>query len=533
LRRLEDHSVLVLSLLVALMLGATRLGCDARSWSLIANTLRLIAAVLIVSVPPGVAVALLLFRTDVPLRRTAGVLLAVMLIVPLYLQAAAWEAGFGPSGWFTALAARPYQPGLLSGWRGAVWIHALAAIPWIVLIVGLAVRWVEPELEETALLNGSLWRVFTRVTLRRALPAVGLAAVWIALSVATEMTVTDLFQTETVRLRTYAEEIYTQFAIGAEPDRAPPGALIGAAVTGCLAACGLLLCRTAAGWRAPPAERPARVFQLGRWRWVGALAVLLAILLIFVVPLVSLIAKAGIVVEATSRGYVRGWSLSHCAQIVAASPARYSREIGGSVAIAAAAATLLVPVALLLGWLARKVRWTGVLPLLLAAAALAVPGPLLGVGLIALFNRPGWPLLNFFYDRTIALPVLAQAIRAFPLVMFILWHALDTIPDELPEAAQLDGAGSWSQLLRIALPLRWPAAALAWLGAFIVAIGELSATILVVPPGVQTLGVRIAQLLHFNIQNELAGLSLVLMLAAAALAAIVLGLIRWTTRRSS
>jgi iron(III) transport system permease protein len=152
---------------------------------------------------------------------------------------------------------------------------------------------------------------------------------------------------------------------------------------------------------------------------------------------------------------------------------------------------------------------------------LAVPGPLVGIGLISLFNQPGAPILNFLYDRTIAVAAIAQGIRAFPLGMLIVWHSLNTVPADLLEAAALDGAGVWTRLVRIVLPLRWPALAFAWLAAFVVAIGELSATILVVPPGVATLGVRISQLLHFNIQNELAGLCLILMAAAAMLACVL------------
>ena len=40
--------------------------------------------------------------------------------------------------------------------------------------------------------------VFWHVTLRRILPAVGVAAVWILLTVATEMAVTDLYQVRTL-----------------------------------------------------------------------------------------------------------------------------------------------------------------------------------------------------------------------------------------------------------------------------------------------------------------------------------------------
>ena len=49
------------------------------------------------------------------------------------------------------------------------------------------------------------------MTLRRIWPAIGLAALWVAMLVATDMTVTDLYQ-----VRTYAEEVYTDFAGAAD-----------------------------------------------------------------------------------------------------------------------------------------------------------------------------------------------------------------------------------------------------------------------------------------------------------------------------
>jgi len=522
----------LLSMLAFAVLVGTWALSDRRTWSLIENTLLLVAGTLAISLPIGTALAVLLFRTDAPGRRTVAVLLGIMLIVPLYLHAAAWEAGFGPSGWFTVLAGNPYQAELLSGWRGAVWVHALAALPWVVLIVGLAVRWVEPELEEAALLDGNVWQVLTRVTLRRALLAIGLAAVWIALSVATEMTVADLFQTGTTRLRTYAEEIYTQSNLGPEPGRVPLSSWIGVVVSGSLTACALLLCLAAARWRAAPTDRPPLVYRLGRWRPVALLLLLMVAAIVVGVPLINLVTKAGLMAEKTPEGFVRSWSPGHAIEIIVGSPERYRREIGSSALIAALAASVVLLAALPLGWLARRSRLAGAAALALAALALAIPGPLLGVSLIEVFNRPGATWLNFLYDRTVAATVVAQAVRAFPVGMLIVWHALDSLPSELLEAAELDGAGPWRRILLVALPLRWPGLVLAWLAAFVVAIGELSATILVVPPGVETLGVRISQLLHFNMQDKLAGLCLVLMLAAAALAALLLAFAAWAARRN-
>ena len=538
-----------------LLLGGISALSDARSRGLVENSLWLVAVTLAISIPIGTAIAVALGRTDARLRRIVAVALGIMLVVPLYLHAAGWEAGFGMSGWFTEVTAAPYQAGLLSGWRGAVWVHGMAAIPWMVLIVGTAVRFVEPELEEAALLDCSAWRVLLHVTLRRALPAIGVAAVWIAVGVATEMTVTDIFQTPGVGLRTYAEEIYTDFALGTDPGP-PPGAAIGVAVTGVLAACGLMLCLAAASWT-PPTARTPLVFRLGRSRGLVSLGLLLAAAAIFGVPLVSLIVKAGESVTHSAAGFSRGWSAAEGLKILVESPVRFRWEIGWSALIAVVAASGVLALAVPIGWIARRRDGIGLLvkvaAVSLSAAALAVPGPLVGIGLIKVFNAPGAvplvnaqgpkteaapqakpgkpdtvPLttprdyiavvLNFLYDRTILVAAIGQAVRAFPLCMLIVWHALNTVPADLLEAAALDGAGAWTRLARIVLPLRWPALAFAWLAAFVVAIGELAATILVIPPGVTTLGVRISQLLHFNIQNELAGLCLILMAAAAVLA---------------
>jgi iron(III) transport system permease protein len=103
----------------------------------------------------------------------------------------------------------------------------------------------------------------------------------------------------------------------------------------------------------------------------------------------------------------------------------------------------------------------------------------------------------------------------------------------LLDSAALDGAEKWSQFWRVIWPLRWRTFGLAWLAAFIVAIGDLSATILVTPPGVDTLGVRVAQMLHANTLNDLAGLCLFLLIALATMAAAVAGVYRFADRLPS
>ena len=156
---------------------------------------------LALSVPMGTALAWLLVRSNLPGRRAGLWFMGLMIFVPLYLQASAWQAGFGQEGWYSSESGQPW----LTGWNAALWVQTLAAVPWVVLIVALGLRTVEPSLEEQALLDGSPWQVFWRVTLPTCWPAVGLAAAWVAILTAGEMTVTSIFF-----VRTYAEEVYTQ-----------------------------------------------------------------------------------------------------------------------------------------------------------------------------------------------------------------------------------------------------------------------------------------------------------------------------------
>jgi len=274
---------------------------DARTWSLALNTVLLSGAACAVSVPVGAVLAWLLVRSDLPGRRAGAVAVGLMLFVPLYLHAAAWQAGFGGLGWYTL--ATGSEKAWLSGWTGAIWVHALAGVPWVVLIVGAGLWLVEPELEEQALLDGSPGQVFFRVTLRSAAPAVGVAAVWVAITTAGEMAASDLFV-----VRTYAEEIYTRFQFGPRTGEGPLGLAPGVLLTGGLVLGGIWLCT-----RLLPAGRPItlarrHVFELGRWRWPLAALVVAALLLLVAVPVGNLAYKAGITVTQVGAERVRQWS---------------------------------------------------------------------------------------------------------------------------------------------------------------------------------------------------------------------------------
>ena len=65
-------------------------------------------------------------------------------------------------------------------------------------------------------------------------------------------------------------------------------------------------------------------------------------------------------------------------------------------------------------------------------------------------------------------------------------------------AAALSGASWYRQALGIYLPLCLPWLAGIWGLSFLLAFGEVDATLLVMPPGVTTLPVRIFGLMHYG-----------------------------------
>jgi iron(III) transport system permease protein len=501
-----------LPVLLLLAIGATIiLFADARVGRLLGNTLILAAGCCAIALPCGLLLAVVLTRTDLPFRRVSSMTLLSLLFLPLYLQAAGWDAGFGRQGWFSLSHGNLATP-VLSGWTAAIWIHGVAAIPWVFLIVGLGLRYVESELEESAMLESSGGSVFWHVTLWRILPAVCVAALWVTLTVATEMTVTDLYQ-----VRTLAEEIYMlapQF--GANEVELPWTSLLLAVVL-------LTLVALAATYRLAPSSdtspRSAILFRLGRRRGPAVLAVLLAVSFLFGIPLINLLINAGMTLRPTDGVPARAWDVTKAAQIVAHSPFAFSAEFFWTILIGSVAGFVALTLGVPLAWFSCRNRLAATLTLTLSAVCLALPGPIVGLGIIWLLNRDS-DLLLWLYDRTILAPVLAMIVRALPLTVLISWYALRSVGSDVLDLAATEGAGSATRFNRIAVAQRGAALATAWMAAMALTMGDLSASILVVPPGVSTVSLRVFGLLHAGVDDQVAGLCL----TAVALFIILAGL---------
>jgi iron(III) transport system permease protein len=508
--------------------GSTGTGLlDTRGWGnldllrpvrLARTSLELVCLTEAIALPLGLPLAALLFRTNVWGRRVLLGLIGLAAFVPLPLHATAWLGAFGNAGRAQAIGVAP----ILVGLPGAAFVHAMAALPWVVLCAGVGLRTVEPELEESALLDMPAGRVFFTITLRRSLAAIAAAALAVAVLTAGDMTVTDL-----LTVRSYAEEAYLQYQLGHGPGAAAAVSLPPLFVLGGLIALGARrLLRTDAE-RLSSATHRSRVWELGRWRYgFGGMIVAIAGT-ILALPLATLVWRAGRVGGRAAAGIAPHWSMKGFWGTLRYAAEESAEPLTTSLCWSAVGATATVITAWALAWVCRRPgpwRWIAIVTV---ATALAAPGPVAGMALVL-----GYRMIGPIYDSA-AMLVLADILRTLPFALLVLWPSVRTIAPEHLDAAAVDGCSVAGQIRKVAAPLTRGAWIAAWCLSFVLAMGELPATNLVHPPGVDPLPVVIWGLLHTGVESHLSGVALVMLAAISAGGLITIAAVRGALPRLS
>ncbi len=139
-----------------------------------------------------------------------------------------------------------------------------------------------------------------------------------------------------------------------------------------------------------------------------------------------------------------------------------------------------------------------------------LPGVLLGIALISIFNRP-WSALLY---QSAAIVILAFILRYLALGWNSLHHALRTVDCDLTDAARLEGATRWQMLRYVQWPQVAPQAAAVWYIVFLLCLWDVESMILVVPPGGETLALRVFNLLHYGHNAQVNALCLALLVLA-------------------
>jgi iron(III) transport system permease protein len=418
--------------------------------TLLWNTVRLTFAVTLLCAVIGTATAWLVEKTDLPGRRLWAILVVIPLAIPDFVVSFGWSS---LSVW-------------VQGFRGAVLVMTLAVYPLVHLPVAASFRNADPGQEEVARSLG-LGRLstFWRVTLRQARSAILGGCLLVALVLLAEYGAFEI-----LGYQTFTTEIFTEFNVSFSIPTACALALVLVALSL------VVLTGEAAAQRGRRESRSGALAQrvvaphsLGRARVPGLAFMIALIALALGVPVGSAIYW----ILRSHQAYLTGSSLIDAALHTAL----YS-------ACAAALTTLMaLPVA------ALAVRRQGTARRLLERSTylvLAMPGLVIALALSYFAER----YAGGFMYQSAPLLVLAYSIMFFPLALVGVRASLLQAPPQLEEIGESLGVNRLSVFARVTLPLIGPGLGAAFCLVFLSAVTELTATLILVPTGVQTLATQ-------------------------------------------
>ena len=457
---------------------------EGRRLGLLIESLGLAAGVAAGGIAVGLATSLSLIRWRSNLGSYFRWFLLALAPIPPFIHATAWSALFAEINGALRLWGLTEIP--FRGWFASWWVQVMALAPIAVSLAWVGLESVDPDLIEAARLLRPDTRTLWRIVLPLAAPVILAGGCLLFLLSLVDYSVPSLFQ-----MNVYALDIFAEFSANNEPARAFLLALPLLVIT---AAVVLLFQAQFKNLVLQPPWRRRSLTSSPEWplwlEWLGR-GGLLILGLQFLVPLVSLLLLTG------------SWGKLGTAVVDAGREITFSLELGLLTALfglplayAAASRALSGRV---LGW-----GWW-----LALTAPLALPAPLIGIGLITIWNRPGLPGVY----GSVAMPVLAALARFAPIAGILLLTQLRRVDPALIEAAQILESSAFRTWTRIRLPMLAPGLLAAAALLFLLTLGELGATLLVAPPGRATLTMRLYNFLHYGASDTVAGLCLVLMAA--------------------
>jgi iron(III) transport system permease protein len=479
---------------------------DQRVWRAAWRTLVVAAGGTVVSVLVGVAAAVALGLSALPGRRTFCFLFVLPMLIPPQITALSWITALGPSSALLgALGLAPplgtphplYSPGGIAFLLGVQ--HApLVFLP---LMAGLR-RFPAGLVEAARLAGGGNGAVLRDVVLPLLTPplAGSIALVFVAaignFGIPALVGIPANYTVLTVL-------IWQRLA-----GLGPAGLSEAALMSLLLAALAVLalMAEARAGARArrfinAGAAQPAPPMPLGPWRWavLGALVAYLAAVL--ALPLAALISTALV----PAAGVPLSGATATLGNFVAVLFVQQNTVTAfrNSLLLSAATAVILVALALLFVRISlpRIARVFIDLPY-------ALPGVCVAVACILVHLRP-LPVLRVSLYGGLGLILIAYLARFQALALKPVSGAAARLDPALEEAARMAGAGPLRRLVTIALPLLAPAAAAAGMLVSLLALNEITLSILLYAAGSQTLGVVVFGLHDGGAVGQAAAVSVV------------------------
>jgi iron(III) transport system permease protein len=420
------------------------------SASLLWDTVRLTVVVTFLCAVIGTLTAYCVERTDLPGRHVWAVLVVIPFAIPDFVVSFGWSS---LSTWVT-------------GFRGAVLVMTLAVYPLVYLPVAASLRGADPGQEEIARsLGASRLSTFFRVTVGQARRAILGGCLLVALVILAEYGAFEI-----LGYRTFTTEIFSEFGSGFDFASACALSLV-LVMLSLFVMIGESSVRGAGhvSRSGPGVQRVLTRRPLGRMKFPVMAGFTLLVAGALGVPIGSSVYW---MIEGGAGG-IGGVSLLSAALYTA----------GYSAAAGLLATIMALPVALLV---VRRPTRVNRLLTRTTFLVLAMPGLVVALALSYFSEQHA----DGFGYQSAPMLIFAYALMFFPLALVGVRASVAQAPAALEEVASSLGVRRRHVLLRVTLPLIAPGLGAAFCLVFLSAVTELTATLILIPTGVQTLATQ-------------------------------------------
>ena len=472
----------------------------------------------------GVSLAFLFERYAFPLRGLFAALAALPLVLPPLVGTIAFIFLCGESGilarfvqWAFNLKSAPWT---LRGWTALLLFHTYTMYPFFYILTGAGLRRIDAGLAEAARsLGASSSQVLFRVVLPQLTPSL-IAAALLTFMTSMASLSAPLFFGGDVRVLTL--EIYNARQRG---DAAT--ALTETVMLAAISLVALLIFqryegtrRFAAAAMKGTARRRAPI-RSGRARVLATLSGIIFTTLL-ALPVATLILVSFAEDGAwTTQALPPAYTLSNYARILTEPDS--SSVFINSLLMAGVAALFALIWSFCVAAVVTSKRWRFGRRLigLLTLIPWALPGTVVAIAVAEAYGRENALTGSFILVGTFWILPVIYFLRFMPIVVRAVQASLEQLDASLEEAAGSLGARAWMRFWRVRLPLIWPGAVAGTLLAFVIALGEYVASVLVYVPSNQPISIRIAaEMRDFNLGTAAAyGVILIGMVTLAMLAA--------------
>jgi len=438
----------------------------------------------------------LLTRTNIPFMNKWRSWFCLPYAIPPYIGAIAWIYLANPSN---GILNKILGEGFFNIYSnvGLIWVMGSFFYTFVLLSLLAALDRMDPSLEEAARLSGAgPLRVFFQITIPIIFPSLMSGMLLVLLASAASFGVPAMIGNP-AGIYLVTTKIYTLQKMGSMNGIFMAGALsilLLVIATAVLVFNQRILSKNSFKTVSGKTARPSLI-DLGGARKPLSFALVILFIILFILPLfgitVTALSKVQGKMEFSNFGFQNIYRVFFETD-------ETPRALWNSFKLGIFAATATTIMGLFLGYINKKTRLKGrSLIEIMASLPYSTPGTVLALAFILTFssNFLGLPISLY---NSLGMIVIAYFAKYLNFSLRTTSDGFGQIDDCLAEAARVSGASWWITMKTIWFPLMKPALVASWFLVFMPAFSELTMTILLTGPGLETLGTLIFQLQEYG-----------------------------------